>query len=63
MIKKQNNIIIVEVNNMFEEIKIKVSELLKNDNFGHDIDHIQRVLDLSLQFINYENITINKEII
>lgn len=55
--------IIVEVVHMFEEIKSKVNKLLENDNSGHDIEHIQRVLDLSLQFSNCENLYVNKEIV
>lgn len=35
--------------------KPKVSELLGGDNSGHGIDHIRRVLDLSLKFADQEN--------
>lgn len=39
----------------------KVYECLKNDHSGHGMDHIQRVLDLSLKFCELENA--NKEIV
>lgn len=48
---------------MLEEIKIQVNKLLEKDNSGHDFNHIERVLELSLQFSNYENACINKEIV
>lgn len=35
---------------MIEEVKKQVYELLKQDNSGHGIDHIDRVLQLSLKF-------------
>ena len=34
---------------MIEEVKAKVSELLDKDNSGHGMEHINRVLDLSLK--------------
>ena len=30
---------------MVEEVRQKVTELLNNDNSGHGIDHINRVVD------------------
>lgn len=35
---------------MIEKVKKQVSELLNQDNSGHGIDHINRVLELSLKF-------------
>ena len=35
---------------MIEEVKKEVEKLLNNDNSGHGIDHINRVLNLSLKF-------------
>ena len=40
---------------MIEEVKAKVSELLSKDNSGHGMEHINRVLDLSLKFAKNEN--------
>ncbi len=40
---------------MIEEVKAKVSELLDKDNSGHGMEHINRVLDLSLKFAENEN--------
>ncbi len=40
---------------MIEEVKQKVYELLNNDNSGHGIEHINRVLDLALKFAKIEN--------
>lgn len=40
---------------MIDKIKQRVFELLKNDNSGHGIDHINRVLSLSLKFCEKEN--------
>ena len=46
---------------MIEEIKEQVSELLNKDNSGHGMDHITRVLDLSLKFAEKEKA--NKDIV
>ena len=46
---------------MVEEVRLKVMELLNNDNSGHGIDHINRVVDLSLKFAKKENA--NEEIV
>lgn len=46
---------------MIEEIKEQVSELLNKDNSGHGMDHITRVLDLSLKFAEKEKS--NKDIV
>lgn len=35
---------------MIEKVKIQVSELLNKDNSGHGMEHINRVLELSLKF-------------
>lgn len=48
---------------MLDKVKEQVKKLLKDDNSGHNFDHIQRVVQLSLQFCNYEEIDINKEIV
>lgn len=40
---------------MIEEVKSQVSLLLENDKSGHGMDHINRVLDLSLRFALEEN--------
>lgn len=40
---------------MIEGIKQQVYELLNNDNSGHGIEHINRVLELSLKFAEAEN--------
>ncbi len=45
---------------VLEKIKSKVYELLSNDNSGHGIDHVERVLNLTLKFAEKENA--NKEI-
>lgn len=37
-----------------EKVKIKVSELLNNDNSGHGMDHINRVSNLALKFAETE---------
>ncbi len=39
---------------MIQEIKEQVSKLLNKDNSGHEMDHIARVLDLSLKFAEKE---------
>lgn len=46
---------------MIEKVKEKVYELLDNDKTGHGIDHINRVLNLSLNFAKEEKA--NKDII
>lgn len=46
---------------MIEEVKIQVSELLDKDISGHGMDHVNRVLNLSLKFAEKENV--NKEIV
>lgn len=46
---------------MIEQVKIQVAKLLNKDNSGHNIYHINRVLDLSLKFAEKENA--NKEIV
>ena len=40
---------------MIEKVKQQVYDLLHNDNSGHGIEHIKRVLALSLKFSNIEN--------
>lgn len=39
---------------MIEKVKIQVNELLNNDNSGHGMEHINRVLNLSLKFAKAE---------
>lgn len=46
---------------MIQEIKEHVSKLLNKDNSGHGMDHIARVLDLSLKFAEKEKA--NKDIV
>lgn len=46
---------------MIEEVKQKVYELLNNDNSGHRMEHINRVLELALKFAKIENA--NKDIV
>lgn len=46
---------------MIQEIKEQVTELLDKDNSGHGIDHINRVLNLSLKFAEKEKA--NKDIV
>ena len=46
---------------MIEKVKQQVYDLLNNDNSGHGIEHIKRVLELSLKFSNIENA--NKDIV
>ena len=46
---------------MIQEIKEQVSELLNRDNSGHGMDHINRVLNLSLKFAEKEKA--NKDIV
>ena len=40
--------------NMIEKAKQLVFELMKNDDTGHGVEHIQRVFDLSMQFAHVE---------
>ena len=40
---------------MIENVKQEVAKYLCNDNSGHGMDHINRVLDLSLKFAKKEN--------
>lgn len=40
---------------MITEIKKQVFEMLKKENSGHGVDHIERVLRLSLKFARNEN--------
>lgn len=40
---------------MIENVKDKVYKLLGNDDSGHGMDHINRVLNLSLKFAKEEN--------
>ena len=40
---------------MIEQVKEKVNELLNKDNSGHGMEHINRVLNLSLKFAEKEN--------
>lgn len=49
------------VHNNIEKVKKQVSELLNQDNSGHGMDHINRVLELSLKFAEKENA--NKNIV
>ena len=46
---------------MIEEVKEQVYKLLNKDNSGHGMDHINRVLNLSLKFADAEHA--NKEIV
>ena len=48
---------------MLDKVKELVYELLKNDNSGHGIDHIERVLNLSLKFCEEEKGNIEKTIL
>ena len=40
---------------MIDNVKQEVIKLLDKDNSGHGMDHINRVLDLSLKFAEKEN--------
>ncbi len=40
---------------MIEDVREKVNGLLNKDNSGHGMDHINRVLDLSLKFAEKED--------
>lgn len=46
---------------MIEQIKNEVEELLKEDHSGHGMDHINRVLNLSLKFAEKEKA--NKKVV
>ena len=46
---------------MIEEVKEQVYKLLNKDNSGHGMDHINRVLNLSLKFADKEHA--NREIV
>ena len=46
---------------MIEEVKKQVNNLLGKDTSGHDMDHVNRVLNLSLKFAEKENA--NKKIV
>lgn len=46
---------------MIEKVKSEVCKLLNKDNSGHGIEHINRVLELSLKFAEKENA--NKNIV
>ena len=43
------------VSNHIEKVKNEVAKLLEGDNSGHGLEHINRVLDLSLKFAEKEN--------
>lgn len=40
---------------MIEEVKKQVNDLLENDKSGHGMEHINRVLNMSLKFAQKEN--------
>lgn len=40
---------------MIEEVKKQVNELLNQDSSGHSVDHVNRVLNLSLRFAKAES--------
>lgn len=40
---------------MIEKVREQVEELLNNDNSGHGMDHINRVLALALKFAEKES--------
>ncbi len=46
---------------MIEEIRKQVCKLLDKDNSGHGMEHVNRVLNLSLKFAEIENA--NKDIV
>ena len=46
---------------MIEKVKLQVNDLLSHDNSGHGMDHINRVLELSLKLAEKE--CANKEIV
>ena len=43
------------VSNHIEKVKNEVAKLLEGDNSGHGLEHINRVLYLSLKFSEKEN--------
>jgi len=43
---------------MIEEVRKKVYDLLKNDDSGHGVDHVERVFNLSIRFAQKENANI-----
>ena len=43
---------------MIENVKQEVKKLLNKDNFGHGMDHIDRILNLSLRFAKKEKANI-----
>lgn len=45
----------IEDIDIIDKVKEQVSNLLGNDNSGHGMDHIKRVLNLSLRFAEDEN--------
>lgn len=49
------------LNNNIEKVKTEVNKLLSSDKTGHGVDHVNRVLNLSLKFAEKENA--NKEIV
>ncbi len=46
---------------MIEEVRKEVCKLLNKDNSGHGMDHVERVLEMSLKFAEVENA--DKEIV
>lgn len=40
---------------MIEDVKKQVYQLLNDDCSGHGMDHVNRVLELSLKFVEIEN--------
>ena len=44
-----------------EKVKNEVFEILKNDDTGHDINHINRVLNLAMKF--QKNYDVNSDIV
>ena len=44
---------------MVEDVRKKVVELLSKDDSGHGMDHINRVVDLSLKFAKKECLNCN----
>lgn len=45
---------------MIEKVKKQVYDLLQNDKSGHGIEHINRVLNMSLKFAEHENANIEE---
>lgn len=56
-----NTFNVIGENKVIEEVKKEVSKLLDKDNSGHGMEHINRVLNLSLNLINDEKV--NKDIV